>query len=197
VTKLEDDDWELFVPVKGEKYPDACQYKYRRIDHEWSEWCRGPIGVADYPRNDTYQYRRPKQKETKMPVRTPQQALRDAIDSGAVEAWINGEDIQYRVYHPGGSEDGWVHVDNTQYPDFSLFGVEYRPKPPEPTKINWQPVVTGKEPIGTCICWYPSSSGRYSSGNIKTASFNSKTGWSTLGTPTHWAPMSNLPEGDK
>lgn len=27
-------------------------------------------------------------------MRTPQQAMQDAIDSGAVAAWIRGEDIQ-------------------------------------------------------------------------------------------------------
>lgn len=180
-----DDDWELFVPVKGEKYPDACQYRYRRIDHKWSEWSRGPIGVADYPRNDIYQYRKPKQKGNKVPERTPQQALKDAIDSGAVDAWINGEEIQRKPHLPC---DDWTPA-NDWY-DFANPSYEFRPAPPEPTRINWRPVVTGKEPKGTWLCWY-------ASGNIRSASFVAVTGWSTVATPTHYAPMCNRPEGNE
>lgn len=186
-----DDDWELFVPVKGEKYPDACQYRYRRIDHKWSEWSRGPIGVADYPRNDIYQYRKPKQKGNKVPERTPQQALKDAIDSGAVDAWINGEEVEF---HRGAGDWGKDWSSSPSFTDPICF---FRPKPPEPTKINWQPVVIGKEPKGWVLGVF---------GDIKhyvvTLNFTDAGSWFTpeglrVDCPTHWAPMCNLPEGDK
>ncbi len=188
---MNDDDWELFVPVKGEKYPDACQYRYRRIDHGWSEWCRGPIGVADYPRNDVYQYRKPKQKENKMPDRTPQQALKDAIDSGAVEAWINGEAIESQAH--GSSEWVLFPAESSAWPPFQSYGAWWRPKPPEPTRINWQPVVTGKEPKGWVLCAWV----KHPAFVVHTAKFDGC--WTDENEedylpPTHWAPMCNLPE---
>lgn len=188
-----DDDWELFVPVKGEKYPDACQYKYRRIDHEWSEWCRGPIGVADYPRNDTYQYRRPKQKETKMPDRTPQQALKDAMDSGAVEAWINGEKTQCAV-NPD-NPASWVFLSNPEaFHNPRLF---HRVRPPEPTKINWQPVVTGKEPKGVVLGYWDDDQSACSVEYTEELGWHSSADREEYFSPSHWAPKYNLPEGDK
>ncbi len=180
-----DDDWELFVPVIGERYPEGYQF----AEHGKSKWHGGSVVHIKTPRNDVYQYRKPKQKENKMPDRTPQQALKDAIDSGAVDAWINGEDIQYRVH---GSVDRWIPVESP-HPDFALHGLEYRPKPPEPTKINWRPVVTGKEPKGVVLgYWGPLA--------IQTAQYCVGRYWGCpetqieYATPTHWAPMCNLPE---
>ena len=189
--EMNDDGWELFVPVKGEKYPDACQYRYRRIDHEWSEWSRGPIGVADYPRNDVYQYRKPKQKENKMPDRTPQQALKDAIESGAVGAWINGE--QTEIAADPHEPQSWISFTGPE--SFLSPLLFHRVRSPEPTRINWRPVVTGKEPEGEVLClWH----GNHPA--VRNAWYNGST-WvndeDSFSHPTHWAPMCNLPEGDK
>ena len=187
---MDDDDWELFVPVIGEHYPEEYQYRYKKSRTQWSDYFPGDPGVlVQNPATDTYQYRRPKQKENNMPDRTPQQAMKDAIDSGAVEAWINGEDIQCDA------EGIWKDYERREglTPNFQHSGINWRPTSPEPTRINWRPVVTGKEPKGVAMgYWGPETavSTLFKEGEWRNPKFTTQ----TYNPPTHWAPMCNLPE---
>lgn len=187
---MNDADWELFVLVIGEHYPEEYQYRYKKSRTQWSDYFPGDPGVlVQNPANDVYQYRKPKQKENKMSERTPQQALRDAIDSGAVEAWIKGEDIQFEC------EGEWITNPNDgSWPPFQSSATIWRPAPPEPTKINWQPVVTGKEPKGMVLCAWAEQPRL----GVHAVRFGGNC-WADENEedylpPTHWAPMCNLPE---
>ncbi len=186
-----DDDWELFVPVIGERYPEGYQY----AEHGKSKWHGGSVVHIKTPRNDVFQYRKPKQKENKMPDRTPQQVLKDAIDSGAVDAWINGEDIQCDA---GGI---WKDYERREglTPNFQHSEINWKPSPPEPTRINWRPVVTGKEPKGWVLCTWKDTSNYVALCRRVPQEDPHDQDWEDAeGTyydpPTHWAPMCNLPE---
>jgi len=69
--------------------------------------------------------------------RTPQQAMRDAIVSGAVQAWIEGESIQ----HITEGFDDWIDW-GTGVPPFALVDVRWRikPIPQKPTVADWRPI---------------------------------------------------------
>lgn len=182
---LNDDDWELFVPAKGGMYPNQYQVKL----HDSSDWQDGGSPGLTVKSPTCYAYRKPKQKENKIPDRTPQQALKDAIDSGAVDAWINEEEIEVRAL----GSTTWHTVTTAFMFTDPLY--EYQPKPPEPTKINWRPVVKGKEPQGLVLgVWY---------GTVATCTYAPEDGWrlsndgSVSAAPKFYAPMCNLPEGDK
>lgn len=87
-----------------------------------------------------------------MTERTPQQALKDAIDSGAVAAWIKGEIVQYH-YVGAYDED---YVDAVGMPTFTNPYLRWRPKPFEPqkpTRADWRPVVSGQEPSDPVLVW--------------------------------------------
>ncbi len=179
---MNDDDWELFVPVKGEMYPNQYQVKL----HDSSDWQDGGSPGLTVKSPTCYAYRKPKQKENKVPDRTPQQALKDAIDSGAVDAWINEEEIQYS------SGLGWFPWTDGE-PEFLNEDMEWRPSPPEPTKINWRPVVTGKEQKGVVMgYWGPETAVTtiFKEGEWR----NPKSITHIYNPPSHWAPMCNLPE---
>ena len=192
------DAWELFVPVEGDVYPPRYEYS----DRYSKGWVNGLYTGEQITRRNIStiaQYRKPKQKENKVSDRTPQQALKDAIASGAVEAWINGEDTQYSML----SEGEWNDCGDMGEPRFAAVDVQWRPKPPEPTKIDWKPVVTGKEPKGIVLGFWPQGRGGHSAVHAieYTGSEWVDESWrdddDDCAPPTHWAPMCNLPEGDK
>lgn len=71
--------------------------------------------------------------------RTPQQAMRDARESGAVEAWENGSPIEWRLER----DDRWDEYNDSSLPNFYAFGIHWRPKasePPKPVALDWRPV---------------------------------------------------------
>ena len=71
------------------------------------------------------------------PLRTPQQAMREARESGAVEAWERGEPIE-RCYH-GYRWTTFVEA----FPSFADPDQRWRPKraePPKPVALDCRPV---------------------------------------------------------
>jgi hypothetical protein len=70
--------------------------------------------------------------------RTPQQAMRDAIVSGAVQAWIEGKDIQFSHI----DSNDWVDSNGIEMPTFALKWVKWRikPIPQKPTVADWRPI---------------------------------------------------------
>jgi len=193
VIEMNDDDWELFVPVRGEKWPYGTQSRLRAAYSD--KWY--PLETLWYtnivnPLVNFYEFRRPKQKETKVPDRTRQQALKDAIDSGAVEAWINGEDVQWSHTY----EEDWIPDKGSGFgPCWMDNTIKWRPKPPEPTKINWQPVVTGKEPQEEVLAYWGPRSVHIAV--FKDGHWRNPHTYGQYTPPAFYAPMCNLPEGDE
>jgi len=76
--------------------------------------------------------------------RTPQQAMRDARESGAVEAWENGRPIEWRLER----DDRWDEYNDSSLPNFYAFGIHWRPKasePPKPVALNWGRLVSRRK----------------------------------------------------
>lgn len=59
--------------------------------------------------------------------------MKDAIESGAVQAWIDGKNIQYRLLDKIKWENAHLH-----YPEFYSDGIVWRPAP-EPKLRPWRP----------------------------------------------------------
>ena len=69
---------------------------------------------------------------------TPQQAMKDAIDSGAVQAWIEGKDMQFSHI----DSNDWIDSNGIEMPTFALKWVKWRvkPIPQKPTVADWRPI---------------------------------------------------------
>ena len=115
-------------------------------------------------------------------MRTPQQALKDAIDSGAVQAWIEGKPIQYKIFN---SSEDWDKVSETWKGYFNNTAYVWRvapPEPPKPTIVDWQPIETCPKNTRILLRFSDNSMGDFT-GPAERA--------------THWAPMPAPPQGDK
>jgi hypothetical protein len=62
----DDDNWEAYVPQVGERYAEGGQTRYLN----GGQWFRQPAGEVHCPSNESYEYRRPKQK-VEEPVSEP------------------------------------------------------------------------------------------------------------------------------
>lgn len=68
-------------------------------------------------------------------TRTPQQAMADAIKSGAVQAWIDGKNIQARIE----GKDSWDEFEGySKRPAFTSPDLHWRPAP-TPRLRPWKP----------------------------------------------------------
>lgn len=67
-------------------------------------------------------------------MRTPQQAMKDAIESGAVQAWIDGKPIEYT----GDPTNHWTKFRGEEPPHFNTPIWHWRPAP-EPKLRPWKP----------------------------------------------------------
>lgn len=88
-------------------------------------------------------------------MRTPWQAMKDAIESGAVQAWIDGKAIQNKTFN---SANDWKTVRPTD-PNFSSPMALWRPAP-EPKFRLWKPEEVpldawfkGKNEIAFRLCY--------------------------------------------
>lgn len=69
-------------------------------------------------------------------TRTPQQAMADAIKSGAVQAWIDGKRIQFRREGKG----SWDEFEGySKHPAFAEVAIHWSPAP-TPCLRPWKPV---------------------------------------------------------
>jgi hypothetical protein len=119
----------------------ALPIQHRRVDgsDQWEDW----LGSGqDQPLfSDPYSEWRPKPKpEPEKPSqaqRTPQQAMKEARESGVVEAWENGLPIQVR-YH----SDDWEDFSG-EVPNFQAASWVWRTKaaaPPNRVHLDWRPL---------------------------------------------------------
>jgi hypothetical protein len=120
-------------------------------------------------------------------MRTPQQALRDAIDSGAVQAWIDGKKIEWQSLNHLQDNLTWRdrNVAWNGMPFFDDTSIIWRaapPEPPKPTIADWQPIETRPQTGRAIFLW--------SDGAVCSVRLPSET------TATHWAPVP-APPGDK
>lgn len=64
-----------------------------------------------------------------------EQAVKKATDSGAVQAWLCGQDIQWRV---AADRNGtWKDFDRGGSPDFTSLTTEWRSSPVKAPEIRW------------------------------------------------------------
>lgn len=85
--------------------------------------------MSDY-RSIWEQIDKPKQ-ERKMTEK--EQAVNDAIFSGAVQAWLCGQAIQWKLE----SQTCWKDLDPGSTPDFTALTTEWRPSPIKDPEIKW------------------------------------------------------------
>ncbi len=120
-------------------------------------------------------------------MRTPQQALKDAIDSGAVQAWIEGKKIEGRYVTSPPLQ--WFSMSENSTPSFQGEDFIWRvtpPEPPKPTIIDWRPIETC--PMDTTVILL------YEDGSMDSSFVSAG---SLLSWATHWAPLPAPPQGDK
>lgn len=67
-------------------------------------------------------------------MRTPQQTMKEAIESGAVQAWIDGKPIEYT----GDPTNHWTKFSGEEPPHFNTPIWHWRPAP-EPKLRPWKP----------------------------------------------------------
>lgn len=126
--------------------------------------------------------------------RTPQQALKDAMESGAIQAWLDGKEIEYQYLNNG---DWKCMTDTLHYLADPRY--QWRPKPeppPEPPVVKWINIKDQKPKHADeyLVCGLFSSITRKT---IRTAYWNALSKM-FVGFPEvqHWSPMPNLPQGD-
>lgn len=96
---------------------------------------------------------RPAQEQPEpAPPRTPQQAMKAARESGAVEAWEDGRPIEWRLE----CDARWDEYNDSSLPNFYAFGIYWRPKasePPKPVALDSRSVIEPPEVGDEVLAW--------------------------------------------
>ena len=96
--------------------------------------------MSDY-RSIWEQIDKPKQ-ERKMTEK--EQAVEAAVDSGAVQAWLCGQDIQWRLK----GQTVWKDFDRGGNPDFTALTTEWRASPIKSPVIRWFAIADAEPQAG-------------------------------------------------
>jgi len=122
-------------------------------------------------------------------MRTPQQALKDAIDSGAVQAWIDGKQVEWQSINYLHDNLTWRdrNANWNGMPFFDDTSIIWRvapPDPPKPSVVDWKPIETCPQTGRVLFTWADGAICSVSLPESRTKA-------------THWAPLPAPPQGDK
>jgi hypothetical protein len=133
----------LVLKDAREAYLAWCEGKpieYRREGENVTRWREDPTNAGFCPAfaSIDLHWRPTPDYPAETPPRTPQQASREARESGAVEAWENGKPIEFQ------SSGVWHEYSGSlrDYPAFMCCDYHWRPKasePPNPVALDWRP----------------------------------------------------------